>query len=93
MPFTPEERRVVTAILQSYGWQLRDGVLWSPSGGLYFNDAHFAQWDPGEMSEVFERRGSRIEAQQPAQKAAIAEHNQVCKAIALAKGGRESFFA
>jgi hypothetical protein len=89
MSFTPEERRVVTAGLQSYGWQMQDGILWSPSGGLYFNDAHFAHWSPLEMSEVFDRRGDRIEAQHPTQEAVIAEHHQVRRAIAtLRRTGR-----
>jgi hypothetical protein len=85
MPFTSDERQVVTAVLQSYGWRLRDGVLWSPSGGLYFDDAHFAQWGPGEMSEVFERRAGRIEAHDPTQEAVIAEHRQVCRAVATVR--------
>jgi hypothetical protein len=50
--------------------------------GLFFNDAHFTHWGPAEMSEVFDRRGKRIEAQQPAQEALTEEHRQVCKAIA-----------
>ncbi len=92
MSFTPEERRIFTAELQSYGWQIQEGVLWAPSGGLYFDDAHFAHWSPSEMSEVMDRRGTRIQAQDPTQEALIAEHHQACRAIATvlqqpARGG------
>jgi hypothetical protein len=81
--FSPQERQALAAELQRYGWRVHDDALWSPSGGLYFNDAHFAQWGPAEMGEVFDRRGKRIEAQQPSHDALIEEHRQVCRAVAI----------
>jgi hypothetical protein len=61
MPFSDSEKSAFIAALVSRGWQLRDEVIWSPSGGLYFNAAHFAQWDPKQMKEVFTHRAARIE--------------------------------
>lgn len=81
MPFTTPEKEQFIAALQSRGWSLREDTIWSPSGGLYFNDSHFAHWTPTEMSSVFTARADRI------QKAALAgwrktvdENQQVCSA-------------
>jgi hypothetical protein len=49
------------AALQSQGWPLREGTVWSSSGGLYFNDGHFDQWTPQEMRDLFAERAKRIE--------------------------------
>ena len=61
MPFTESERSSFIAALTRRGWQVRDGVVWSPGGGLYFNSSHFAQWNPEQMKEVFMRRAARVE--------------------------------
>jgi hypothetical protein len=84
MSFSPEERQSFTEELRSQGWTLREGVLWSPTGGLFFGDAHFAHWGPAEMGEVFRSRGERIAAQHPSQGALVEEHRQVCRAVASA---------
>jgi hypothetical protein len=59
MPFTEAQKSQFIALLQTKGWQLRDGEIWSPSGGLCFHDARFGV-DPTEMHEVFTRRAARI---------------------------------
>src|SRR5215472_15890321 len=38
-PFSPEERQVFTSGLQRQEWQLREGALWSPTGGVWLDDS------------------------------------------------------
>jgi len=60
MPFSEAQKKQFIALLQSKGWQLRDGTIWSASGGLWFSDSHFEGWDPPQMHEIFARRAARI---------------------------------
>ena len=60
MPFTVAQKTQFVALLQTKGWQLRDDTIWSPGGGLWFSDSHFAHWSPAEMYEVFAQRSARI---------------------------------
>ncbi|MGB8354728.1 MAG: hypothetical protein WCD79_12615 [Chthoniobacteraceae bacterium] len=61
MSFTESEKSAFIAALLKKGWQLRDDVIWSPGGGLYFNSSHFSDWNPKTMKETFTRRAARIE--------------------------------
>lgn len=61
MPFSGTQKAPFIAALVTRGWRLREGVLWSPGGGLSFNDSTFAAWGPQEMKEIFTRRAARIE--------------------------------
>ena len=81
MAFSLTERERFVRVLRSKGWTLVDGTLWSPSRGLYFNDAHFEHWSVAEMRDVFTQRCDRI------QKAAfdewalhVGENRDVCTA-------------
>jgi hypothetical protein len=60
MPFTENQKAQFIALLQTKGWQLRDGAIWSPGGGLWFSDSHFGDWSPSQMREIFARRAERI---------------------------------
>jgi hypothetical protein len=59
--FSDPEKNSFIAALATRGWQVRDGVLWSPGGGLSFNDSTFAAWTPREMKDIFTNRAARIE--------------------------------
>ncbi len=61
MPFTQNQKSTLIALLQTKGWQLRDGTIWSPGGGLYLSDAHFNDWIPQDMREIFATRSARLE--------------------------------
>jgi hypothetical protein len=60
MPFTEGQKRQFIASLQSKGWELHDGTIWSPSGGLWFDEPHFAHWSPSQVHDIFARRAARI---------------------------------
>jgi hypothetical protein len=60
MPFNEAQKKQFIALLQAKGWELRDGTIWSASGGLWFNDSHFGHWSPPQMHEVFTLRATRI---------------------------------
>jgi len=77
MSFTESERRRFITVLQQEGWEFKDGVICSPSGGMWFEDSHFADCEPGEMKETFTQRAARIrEAGFDA-----TENRQVCEAL------------
>jgi hypothetical protein len=61
MPFTENQKAKFITLLQAKGWELRDGVIWSPSGGLHLGDAHFSDWTPAHVSEMFAQRAARLE--------------------------------
>lgn len=83
MPFTESQRCRFISILEGDGWRMHEGVLWSPSSGLYFNDSHFHQWGPKEMRDIFKARANRIErAALENWKAATDENRQVSAAAA-----------
>ena len=48
------------ALLQTKGWQFRDGTIWSPSSGLWFSDSHFGHESPSKIFETFTERAARI---------------------------------
>jgi hypothetical protein len=60
MPFTEIQKTKIIALLQTKGWELRDGVIWPPSRGLYFNNSHFTHWTPRQMHEVCSQRAARL---------------------------------
>jgi hypothetical protein len=61
MPFTKPQKAQFITLLQAKGWQLRDGTIYAPSGGLWFSDEHF-DWSPPQMHEIFTRRAARLRA-------------------------------
>jgi len=65
MPFTENQKAKFTELLQAKGWQLRDGIIWSPSCGLHLSNAHFSNWSPGQVQEIFSRRAARLEKYKP----------------------------
>ncbi len=60
MPFSEAQKQQFVALLQTKGWQLREGTIWSPSGGLWFSEPHFEHGSPAELHETFTRRAERI---------------------------------
>jgi len=60
MPFTATQKAQFVALLEKRGWQFHDDTVWSPSGGLWFSDAHFADSTPAQMHEIFAQRSARI---------------------------------
>ncbi|HUI06131.1 MAG TPA: hypothetical protein VL486_03920 [Verrucomicrobiae bacterium] len=60
MPFSEVQKKQFIELLQTKGWQLRDGTIWSPGGGLWFSDSHFGDWSPSQMHEIFDQRAERI---------------------------------
>lgn len=60
MPFSKAQKTRFVALLQTKGWQLHGGSIWSPGGGLWFSDSHFGDWSPSHMHEMFTRRAERI---------------------------------
>jgi hypothetical protein len=60
MPFTKTQKSQFIALLQTKGWQLRDGTIESAGGGLYFSDSHFGHWSPSQMHDIFTQRAARI---------------------------------
>lgn len=60
MAFSEVQRKRFIELLESKGWQMRDATLWSPGGALWFGDAHFEDWSPSQMHEIFKQRASRI---------------------------------
>ena len=60
MPFSEVQKTRFVALLQTKSWQLREGTIWSASGGLWFSDSHFEDWSPSQMHEIFTRRAERI---------------------------------
>ncbi len=77
MAFTELERSRFITVLRQKGWELKDGVITAPSGGLWFNDSHLEDCTPAELKETFTTRATRIE------KAGFdaAENHQVCEAL------------
>jgi len=64
MPFTATQKAKFVALLQTKGWQLRDGIIWSPSGGLHFSDAHFSDRTSTDVRELFAQRAERLQRYQ-----------------------------
>jgi hypothetical protein len=60
MPFSEGQKKRFVGLLESKGWQMRDGTICSPTGGLWFSDSHFGNWNPSEMHEIFNQRAERI---------------------------------
>ena len=60
MPFTELQKSQFTALLQAKGWRLSNGIIFSPSGGLWFSASHFDDWDQAQMHEVFSQRAIRM---------------------------------
>lgn len=89
MPFTESEKNAFIAALTRRGWELRDDVIWSPSGGLFFQSSHFADWDPNQMKDIFTRRAARIEMQtyEGAAKSAAENHDVHLAAHEVMTGG------
>ena len=59
MPLSEAQKRQFVALLQAKGWELRDGTIWAPKQGLWFDDSHF-EWSPLEIHDIFTRRAARI---------------------------------
>jgi hypothetical protein len=64
MPFSGIQKAQFISALQTKGWQLRDGTIWSPGGGLWFDEPHFSHSDPQQMHEMFTRRAARLSKSQ-----------------------------
>jgi hypothetical protein len=75
MPFTQNEKASFIAFLQTKGWQLRDGIIWSPSGGLHLSEAHFDDWSPEHVRDMFAARSTRLEKYKPDPLEHAAEEN------------------
>jgi|ERR1035437_3154576 hypothetical protein len=60
MAFTEAQKSQFIALLQTKDWQLRDGTIWSPGGGLWFDEPHFIHYDPPQVLEMFTQRAARI---------------------------------
>ena len=60
MPFSEAQKKRFIGLLESKGWQMRDDTIFSPSGGLWFSDSHFEDWNPRRMQELFNHRFERI---------------------------------
>ena len=60
MPFSEVQKKRFIGLLESKGWQMRDGTIYSPGGGLWFGDSHFGDWNPSQMHEIFTQRAERI---------------------------------
>lgn len=60
MPFTENQKAQFIALLQTKGWELRDGTIWSPGGGLWFDEPHFRQYDPPQVLDMFTQRAARL---------------------------------
>ena len=60
MPFTENQKAKFIALLQTKGWELREGIIWSPRRGLHLSDAHFSDWSPAHVHEMFTRRAERF---------------------------------
>ena len=76
MPFTDPQKAKFVALLQTKGWRLRDGIIWSPSGGLHFSDAHFSDWTPAHVRELFAQRAESLQKYQPGPLEHAAGENQ-----------------
>ena len=61
MPFTDIQKAKFIALLETKGWEFREGTVWSPRRGLWFDDAHFAEWSPADLRDLFARRAARLE--------------------------------
>lgn len=73
MPFTSAQKARFIDLLQTKGWQLRDGTIYAPSGGLWFSDSHL-DWSPSQMQEIFTRRAARLRATAARTSARPADH-------------------
>jgi hypothetical protein len=60
MPFSEAQKSRFISLLEAKGWQMREGTLWSASGGLWFDNMHFEQWSPSQMCDIFRQRAERI---------------------------------
>lgn len=65
MPFNQIQKAKFIALLQTKGWQLGDDSIWSPSGGLWFSDAHLEDWSPAHVHDLFAQRAARLEKYKP----------------------------
>ena len=65
MPFTETQMAKFIALLRTKGWGYRDGTIWSPGGGLWFSEAHFADWSPAHLSDLFAQSAARLEKYKP----------------------------
>ena len=76
MPFTEAQKTRFVELLETKGWQLRDGTIWSAGGGLWFSDSHFADWSPSQMQEIFTRRAERFAKMQHGDWQRVSRENQ-----------------
>jgi len=60
MAFTETQKSQFVALLQAKGWQLRDGTIWSPGGGLWFDEPHYRDYFPHQVFEMFTQRAARL---------------------------------
>ena len=60
MAFSEVQKKQFVTLLESKGWQMRDGTICSSRGGLWFDGSHFEDWTPSQMHEIFKQRASRI---------------------------------
>jgi hypothetical protein len=60
MPFSEAQKKRFIELLESKGWQMRDGKICSPGSALWFSDSHFEDWNPTQMHEIFKQRANRI---------------------------------
>ncbi len=60
MELTETEHTLFIDSLIQKGWSLKNGVIWSPSKGLWFSDVHFRDWTLEDFREIFEHRAERI---------------------------------
>jgi hypothetical protein len=76
MPFSEAQKSRFIALLETKGWQLRDGTIWSAGDGLWFSDSHFGEWSPSQMHEIFTRRVERIAKAQLGDWQRVSRENQ-----------------
>jgi hypothetical protein len=76
MPFTEAQKTRFVILLETKGWQMRDGTIWSASGGLWFSDSHFGNWNPSQMQEIFTRRAERFAKMQLGDWQRVSRENQ-----------------
>ena len=76
MPFTEAQKTRFVELLETKGWQLRDGTIWSAGGGLWFSDSHFVDWSPSQMHEIFTQRAERIAKAQLGDWQRVSRENQ-----------------
>lgn len=82
MEYTQKQKEFVIGQLINFGWLRENNIITAPSGGIWFEDSHFNDWEPQQMKEIIKNRGNRVAREKhQGWEEFSEEHFQLCKTI------------